>query len=647
MKKILALISPLFLLMAGCGGGTQPVATSETKSSESQETSIASSEASSEITTEETSELTSSEEEFSSSEEVISSSEIETSLPEIKDKIKVDPIENIDDDFIFGVDFSSVISLEQGGVKFYDFYGRERDIFEVVAASGVNYVRVRVWNDPYDADGHGYGGGNCDINKALEIGKRVTKYGMKLLVDFHYSDFWADPKKQKAPKAWADYDIDTKADALYTYTYDSLTLLKNNGVDVGMVQVGNETNNGLMCGETTWANTVALMKEGSRAIRATYPDALVAVHFTNPEKAGRLTGYAKNLQDLGLDYDVFGTSYYPYWHGTLSNLSSVLTSVATGYNKKVMVMETSYLNTTVDTDYHSNTIQASNVDKSVYPYSDYAVSEQGQSDFLHDLCDTLVNSTTNCIGMAYWEGAWISAGGNSWNANHTLWEQYGSGWASSYSVEYDPDDAGKWYGGSAVDNEAFFYKGGKPRMSLRTFNKLKGIGVITDDSSEESVESSSSQDNTNYLLNPGFEDAADTSWTLTKINESQDTLVITPYDYAKEGSNALNYWDGAAENLVEFRIEQTLNNLEAGKYNYTIDIMGGDAGEYEAYNYVKINDEVVSTGAGEITGWNSWYTMSISDIECQTGDEIIFGVYVKCSGANAWGYLDNAFLTRA
>ena len=134
------------------------------------------------------------------------------------DDLYIRKIENIDDDFIMGMDASSVISLEQSGVKYYDYDGNEEDVFKVLASSGINHIRVRVWNDPYDSNGNGYGGGNCDIEKAIEIGKRASKYGMKLIVDFHYSDFWADPSKQMVPKAWKDLQIEDKAKALYEYT---------------------------------------------------------------------------------------------------------------------------------------------------------------------------------------------------------------------------------------------------------------------------------------------------------------------------------------------------------------------------------------------------------------------------------------------
>ena len=120
----------------------------------------------------------------------------------------VEKVENLSDDFIMGMDASCVPALENSGVKYYNFAGQEQDVYQTLAEAGVNYIRVRVWNNPYDAEGHGYGGGNCDIQNAVEIGKRATKYGMKLLVNFHYSDFWADPGKQMVPLAWKDMTLE-------------------------------------------------------------------------------------------------------------------------------------------------------------------------------------------------------------------------------------------------------------------------------------------------------------------------------------------------------------------------------------------------------------------------------------------------------
>ena len=374
---------------------------------------------------------------------------------------------SLPEDFIFGMDASCVSALEASGVKYCNFDGSEQDVFKTLSENGIDYIRVRVWNDPYDENGNGYGGGNCDIQNALTIGKRAAQYGMKLLVDFHYSDFWADPGKQAAPKAWQGMNIEEKTQALYGYTKNSLQLLKDGGADVGMVQVGNETN-GKLCGESAWESICGLMNAGSRAVREVFPEAQVAVHFTNPEKASTYRYYADQLAEHQVDYDIFASSYYPYWHGTLENLSAVLTEISENYSKKVMIAETSYAYTAENSDFWGNTISSDTQVSKPYPYS-----VDGQSQFLRDLTKTAAE-IPNCIGIFYWEGTWISVGRSSLQENQLLWEQHGSGWASSYSAGYDPDDAGKWYGGCAVENQALFDKNGVPLPTLKVFSALRG-----------------------------------------------------------------------------------------------------------------------------------------------------------------------------
>ena len=378
--------------------------------------------------------------------------------------LRVEPVDDLPEDFILGMDASCVPSLEAGGVIYTDHDGQARDVFAILRDNGINYIRVRIWNDPFTADGRGYGGGNCDLENAKSIGQRAAQYGLKLLVNFHYSDFWADPGKQMVPKAWQGMDMDSKTEALYRYTADALQQLLQVGADIGMVQIGNETN-GAFCGEYAgepegWQRITQLMNAGARAVRAVCPDALVAVHFTNPEKTGSYLEYGKQLENYQVDYDVFASSYYPFWHGSLDNLSAVLSQIAETYDKKVMVAETSCAYTATDTDFFANTVgEGYGTD----------FSEQTQADLVRDVIDTVANRTVNGIGVFYWEGTWISAGGTGYEENRALWEKHGSGWATSAAAEYDPEDAGKWYGGCAVDNQAFFDADGRALESLKVF----------------------------------------------------------------------------------------------------------------------------------------------------------------------------------
>lgn len=387
------------------------------------------------------------------------------------------------DDFITGADLSSYISLRDSGTVFKDEKGNplsNAEFFRYLKDGGTNWVRIRIWNDPYDGSGRGYGGGNNDLEKAKTIGKLATDAGMKVLIDFHYSDFWADPGKQQAPKAWKAFSLAEKEAAVESYTLSSLNALRDAGVNVGMVQVGNETNNAI-CGETSRENMAKIFNAGSKAVRAFDPACLVALHFTNPEKGGFQAGWAADLEKNKVDYDVFATSYYPFWHGTTGDLEGVLQYIAETYNKKVMVAETSWTTSWDDGDGHENTAPRTS------QALNYDISLQGQADEIRDVVNAVnkVNDAApgQAIGVFYWEPAWISPyyvydeDGNAdeklVSQNQEAWEKYGSGWASKYASEYDPDDAGKWYGGSAVDNQAWFDFDGTALATAKVYSLIR------------------------------------------------------------------------------------------------------------------------------------------------------------------------------
>ncbi len=614
------------------------------------------------------------------------------------DSLYVKKVQNVPDDFIMGMDASSVPSLEKSGVKYYDYNGEETDVFKTLAENGINYIRVRVWNDPFNAEGKGYGGGNCNIDTAVEIGKRATKYKMNLLVDFHYSDFWADPAKQMEPKAWKGMNLTEKSDALYDYTVSCLKKLKDNKVRVGMVQIGNETN-GKMCGVSTWNGLSKLFNAGASAVREVLPKALVALHFANPEKADNYRTYAEKLNDFYVDYDVFASSYYPYWHGTLDNLSTILSEIATKYNKKVMVAETSYAYTPEDTDFSSNTIGEGGAFIKSYPFT-----VQGQANSVCDVIETVAN-TKNGIGVCYWEGTWITVGTSSYEENAALWEKYGSGWASSYSVDYDPNDAGKYYGGCAVDNQALFDKNGKPLESLKVFamarygneitekadaledvtilcvlgkklnlpetvnavmnnNTKKPVPVVWESYDEEAMQNGGvktytikgtadgmsvtctvSMIESNYIKNYSFEeDEEGSNWNLHLNKPNSEIYVEDKKTDSLTGTKHYHFWANNNSNNVDFTLEQDIANLPSGKYKYSISIMGGEAGETDIYAYIKVDGKIVRTEKLTVTVYNEWHTAHIENIEYDGNGTFTVGIAVKCAGSNAWGKIDDALL---
>lgn len=614
-------------------------------------------------------------------------------------EIFVEAVEGMPEDFILGADASTLIAQEKSGVKYYDENGNEADLLLTLARNGVNTIRIRVWNDPYDANGNGYGGGNNDVATAIEIGKRATSYGMGVMIDFHYSDFWADPSKQMVPKAWEGMTPEEKGVAAHDYTYNSLKEMLDAGVNVTMVQIGNETTTGLS-GETKWSDMSDILCGGSNAIReisAEYSkDIQVVVHFTNPEDAGKYERYAQMLKKFKVDYDVFASSYYPYWHGSLENLTEVLTIIANDYGKKVMVAEVSYAYTMEDGDGSGNTISEDAVCE-----LPYGITVQGQVDCVRDVTQAVVD-TGNGIGIIYWEPAWIPVPGSSYEERAALWRNYGSGWASEYAAEYDPEDAGKYYGGSAWDNQAMFDFDGKPLPSLSVFRFLRTgattekkidsvqnveLKVRIDDEvklpetvtakfnngDEEEVAvawnvAGITFDNTkpgeyklsgvarsgdatfdckcivkivekNYIENPGFEDDDLSMWVLNNVdNVTTELFVIDKPVDAVGGTKSLHFY---STDRVEFTAEQTVTNLNPGTYKFSLAIHGGDARNAEMEIYA-IADGVEYTAPAGVTKWQEVTYPTIEEI-VSTDGTITIGVRVK-TDPSAWGNLDEFLL---
>ena len=610
--------------------------------------------------------------------------------------IFVEPVDGISDDFYRGMDASAVLALENSGVKYYNFDGEKQDVFMTLAQAGVNYIRLRVWNDPYDENGNGYGGGNNDVATAIALGQRATKYGMKVCIDFHYSDFWADPKKQFVPKAWEGMDIEEKSNALYNFTLESLTQLLDAGVDVGMVQIGNEINNG-MSGETDVANVRKLLTAGSKAVREAAVNSgkeiLVAVHYTNIDDMKKLDTLLTGLQVKEIDYDIVGLSFYPYWHGTMDDLKNAITHIRNSYGKKVYVAENAYCYTAEDGDGSANSVEGTD-DLA----EGYSASVQGQANEVRDVCAAA--SEAGAEGVFYWEGTWIPVGPADAD-NSDLWEKYGSGWASSYASGYDPKDAGQYYGGCSWDNQAMFDFTGHPLASLNVFKYLKygataplavdsipevtvacnigtdpelpdTVSVIYNDRSEAQVPviwntddvaaidtknggnftvSGTLEDGTevtaavtvdriNYVQNPSFEDSDTSMWTINYSGETDPTDYQVKAADAHSGEVAFHFWSGSAD--MDFSIEQSFTDLEPGTYELSAFSQGGDLSDDASMELYAMVDGKELTAPFKLTTYADWQNPTVSEIKVTDGS-LTIGVRYKCN-VNSWGTLDDVTL---
>ena len=619
-------------------------------------------------------------------------------LPEVPEEstIFVEPVDGISDDFYRGMDASAVLALENSGGKYYNFDGEKQDVFMTLAQAGVNYIRLRVWNDPYDENGNGYGGGNNDVATAIALGQRATKYGMKVCIDFHYSDFWADPKKQFVPKAWEGMDIEEKSDALYNFTLESLTQLLDAGVDVGMVQIGNEINNG-MSGETDVANVRKLLTAGSKAVREAAVNSgkeiLVAVHYTNIDDMKKLDTLLTGLQVKEIDYDIVGLSFYPYWHGTMDDLKNAITHIRNTYGKKVYVAENAYCYTAEDGDGSANSVEGTD-DLA----EGYSASVQGQANEVRDVCAAA--SEAGAEGVFYWEGTWIPVGPADAD-NSDLWEKYGSGWASSYASGYDPKDAGQYYGGCSWDNQAMFDFTGHPLASLNVFKYLKygataplavdsipevtvacnigtdpelpdTVSVIYNDRSEAQVPviwntddvaaidtknggnftvsgtlddgtevtAAVTVDRINYVQNPSFEDSDTSMWTINYSGETDPTDYQVKAADAHSGEVAFHFWSGSAD--MDFSIEQSFTDLEPGTYELSAFSQGGDLSDDASMELYAMVDGKELTAPFKLTTYADWQNPTVSEIKVTDGS-LTIGVRYKCN-VNSWGTLDDVTL---
>ncbi len=611
---------------------------------------------------------------------------------EYDEDVYVAAVDGLSDDFIMGMDISSLLVEEASGVVYYNEDGEEEDLLKILADAGINYVRVRVWVDPYDSDGNGYGGGNCDADTAAEIGARAAEYGIRLCVDFHYSDFWADPSKQFCPKAWEGLTVDEKAQVLADYTVESLSTIIEAGADVGMVQIGNEINHGL-AGETSTENIMKLLLAGSEAVRSVNSDILIAVHYTELDSPSEVLECAQNLADYGVDYDVFGVSYYTYWHGTLENMQEVLSEIESTYGVQTCIMEIAAPYTDEDGDDSGNSVTGADT------WEEYPATVQGQASCIRDVIEAASNAGS--IGVFYWEGAWVPVG-SEYATNSPVWEEYGSGWASSYAAEYDPDDAGLYYGGSSWDNQALFDFSGKALASLNVFNYVytgheielmaleypdveieinmgesftlpDTVEVIWNDSTNEDEAAVTWNENMiaevdvntpgtykvrgtaedgsmvkayitvaadNYLENASFEDADSSMWEVEYItSDTSQTDIQEKSSDAVTGDNSFHFW---SEGEVGFTVEQTVTGLSAGTYTAKSNIQGGDMGDdAEIYLYVDVNGERVAQSENIVLqGWCQWIGTELSDIEVADGDTVTVGMYVT-GAAGGWGTTDD------
>lgn len=252
---------------------------------------------------------------------------------------------NKKDSFVKGADIGWLQQMEATGYKFYGDDGTEQDCFKILKDHGINTVRLRTWVNPNNNKASGHNSKAETVAMAV----RAQKWGMRVMINFHYSDSWADPGKQKKPAAWEGHDLPTLLKDIYDYTFDVMSDLKKAGVEPEWVQVGNETPGGMIYPEGStknWPQLAQLINSGYDAIKAVSPGSKVVLHLDRGNDSARFVNWFDKAKANGAKYDMIGLSYYPWWLDgkpdytlSIDDLGRNMNNLAARYGKEVMVVE--------------------------------------------------------------------------------------------------------------------------------------------------------------------------------------------------------------------------------------------------------------------------------------------------------------------
>ena len=244
--------------------------------------------------------------------------------------------------FIRGVDISSYPEMLDKGFQYFDYDGNKVDLLEFAKEQGINYGRLRLWNNPARVpQAEGY----CDLEHTKWMAKELVSRGMKFMLDFHYSDWWADPGHQEMPEAWKDLPDDELVQAVYSFTREALEALDENGTYPDSIQIGNEIRCGMMwpAGKVSnWPMLARLINAGIRAVRDTQKerDTQVVIHLDQGGRYHYLEEWFDAALEHGVtDFDIIGLSYYPFWHGTFNDIKNSMERLVGRYHKPIVLAE--------------------------------------------------------------------------------------------------------------------------------------------------------------------------------------------------------------------------------------------------------------------------------------------------------------------
>lgn len=604
-----------------------------------------------------------------------------------RQQILVEPVEGISKDFIRGVDISSLAAVEENRGRFLNKKGEEEDIFKILKDNGVNWVRLRVWNKPVN------GGGNNSVEVDIPMALRAKKAGMKLLVDFHYSDFWADPAKQFMPADWVGLSEFSLNAAVENFTKESLEKFIKAGVRPDMVQIGNELNNGFMWpAGKIWGNEgekaggmegfIRLLSSASRGVRGAQGKGnkiKIVVHLADGGKNELYRSIFDPITQAGVDYDVIGLSFYTYWHGSPDDLRANMSDLATRYGKEMICAETAYAFTPDDGDKQGNPFIV---------YSDetcgYRPSVQGQATAVRDVIEA-VASVKGGLGVFYWEPAWLPVkGAGLSNTEGATWENQamfdfngrilpslavwnlagGKGeietaWGGSAKIgrnfepyamtdplvvqvlpKKNPGLPSKVKVLFTNDKEQLVnVKWNEPDWSKQTeLGSVKVTGTIAGYSYKPEAEVKIVSQ-MNLVSDGSFETGRLGEWKLN--GDSTACFVENNKNNAHSGKWTYKYWKSTG---FKSTLTRKITGLSEGTYTLSLWAMGG-GGENNIRLFAANFDDTGKQVSVKIknTGWKDWHQYTL-EIPVQNGS-VTIGIFLDTNAGN-WGNFDDVELIK-
>ena len=465
-----------------------------------------------------------------------------------------------------GGDISLLTKYEERGARYYDENGtRITDVLDYLKSNGMNAMRVRLFVDPSKAGAEDQGEGVCqDLPFVIALGQRIKAAGFNLLLDIHYSDTWTDPGQHSTPSSWTV--TSALADSVYSYTCRVLNAMIDANAKPDFIQVGNEVTYGMLwptghCypsganyGNGTFANFANYLIHGIQACREVCPAAKIVVH-TEMSRVSNVTSFYQALSNYTSDYDIIGLSYYPYWHGDLSVLEGLLTTLETTYpTKKIQIVETGYP--------HAYYPTGANYDlQSTWP-----ATEAGQKAFAQQLVATL-NAHSSVTGLYWWFPEANEYGINYTNAVTTDW--YNCGWwdnANGQVMDALFEMAGflDGSGDEPADSASIYIVGGEGNWSL-----TEPMGKMTNLGNGTYVDTLTICAPIYFVFADGGPEEWNNDWTAFnstyRYGPSARTTITTGVQYttAKRNNNYSYYFTGdGSDYLVTFNIDDLTFSLD-------------------------------------------------------------------------------------